>query len=167
MRHTAQRGFTVIEILVVVAVLGIITALAIPSFERARIKIRQNRMMTYLKMITEDQLLHYRDHGEFYPAGFSFGGFSYAFAFYPRSARMELEGQGKVLGPYSRHYAYYIYRFEPFYNEPLIYAYAHRSFGNDLDGDPFPDLWIKVGSAPPQVYYDDLTNTYHQVDWGR
>ncbi len=161
--RTRHRGFTVIELMVVVAIIGIITALAVPAFRTVMFKAKRARMLHYLQMIGDDEILYQRDHGTYYPEGFSFGRWTYAFKVYPPGAPMLLEGQNLTLKPGTRFYQYYIYRFEPFYTEPIIYAYGATFLGNDPDGDAYPDMWVKVGSGPPQPYYDDRTNTYHPV----
>ncbi len=158
-------GFTVIELLVVVAILGIISVLAVIATRYATLNLKRSRMLNYLKLISEDEIMYERDHRTYYPEGFSIGNSTYALKVYQPYETMLLEGQGIELGPRSRHYVYYIYRFEPFYPEPIIYAIAQQSSHNDLDGDPYPDLWIKIGSGQPQLYYDDLTDTYHPVRW--
>ncbi len=159
-----ESGFTLIEILTVVAIIGIITVLAIPAYQSAMIRTKRSVMFTNLKTMSEDQQLYYSDTGHFYPAGWSWGRYSYSFKIiYPRT-HFELQGSKRTLRQ-NRRYVYYLYRFEPFYSEPIIYAYALKSYGNDLDGDSYPDLWIKVGSGQPQVYYDDLKNSRHSVVW--
>jgi type II secretory pathway pseudopilin PulG len=150
---------------VVVAIIGIITILAIPASKYAMIKVKRSRMLYYLKVISEDELIYQRDTGTYYPAGTKVDGMTSAFKTYYPYEPMVLEGQDITLAAKSRHYVFYIYRFEPFFLEPIIYAYANAYYGNDLDGDPYPDVWIKVGSGPPQLYFDDLTNTKHPVGW--
>lgn len=159
-----SAGFTLIEVLVVVAIIGIITVMAVPAYKNTMIRTKRSRMLTTMKTISDDMQLYYSDTGQFYPEGFSFGSFTFAFEVYYPSDPIHLKGQGSTLST-RRHYVYYLYRFEPFYSEPLIYAYALKQFGNDLDGDPYPDLWIKTGSGSPQVYYDDLKDSRHTVVW--
>lgn len=159
-----ENGFTLIEILTVVAIIGLITVMAIPAYQSAMIRTKRSVMLTNLRTISEDEQLFYSDKGSFYPKGWSFGPYTYSFTIIYPWTHFQLQGQNKTMQQ-NRRYVYYIYRFEPFYSEPILYAYALKSYGNDLDGDPYPDLWIKVGSGQPQVYYDDLKNTRHQVVW--
>jgi len=165
MNRKRNHGFTVLELMIVVALIGIISALAVPSYRNIMFRTKRARMFHYLKMLSDDELLYQRDHGTYYPAGFSFGRWTYAFKLYRPGDTMVLEGQNIKLRPGTRLYWYYIYRFEPYYPEPIYYAYAFSRLGNDPDGDSFPDLWIKVGSGPPQPYFDDKDNSYHRVSF--
>ncbi len=160
-----HRGFTVLELMIVVALVGIISVLAIPTYKSIMFRTKRARMFNYLKMIGDDELLYQRDHGTYYPKGFSFGQWTFAFKVYRPGDTLVLEGQNIKLYPGTRSYWYYIYRFEPYYPEPIIYAYASTYLGNDPDGDSYPDLWVRVGSSPPQPYYDDKTNTRHSVSF--
>lgn len=164
-RRRPQQGFTLIEILVVVAIVAIVAALAVPVAKRVLMKAERSKMLATLDAISDDQALYQRDHGTFYPAAPSFFGWSFVTRIYRPETPVPLEGQNLVIPGSPKRYAYYIYRFEPFYPEPLIYAYKHRVFGNDLDGDPYPDMWIKSGSGPAQCYYDDLTDTRNRVEF--
>jgi len=161
---TEENGFTLIEILSIVAIIGIIAAMAIPAYQSAMIRTRRSVMFTNLKTLSDDEQLYYSDTGEYYPKGWHFGRYTYSFTIIHRWTHFELKGQNKEM-PMNRHYVFYLFRFEPFYPEPLIYAYALKSFGNDLDGDSYPDLWIKIGSGQAQVYYDDLKNAHSSIRW--
>ena len=164
-RLRQAAGYSLIEVMISLVILSVIAALAIPVAQRAVHQSHRGRMLHTLRTISDDQLMYQRDEGTYYPAGTQFGSWIYAFRVYPWDEPFTLPGQGKTLAPGSRKYTYYILRLEPFYPEPLIYAYAHQAFGNDLDGDPFPDMWIKVGSGPPQLYYDDFTDTRRTVSF--
>ncbi|ELA09787.1 pilus assembly protein PilE [Moraxella macacae 0408225] len=50
-RHKNQRGFSLIEIVIVVAIIGILAAIALPSYQRYVIKTKRTDMMTELQNI--------------------------------------------------------------------------------------------------------------------
>jgi prepilin-type N-terminal cleavage/methylation domain-containing protein len=161
LRRRRQNGFTLVEILVVVAILGVITALAVPAYQHVRVKLIRNRMLHHMNMIANDQMLYYRDNSTFYgESSFSFGAFSYVWAYYRWTEPIELKGQGITLDPGKKQYTFYVY-WTSFMPEPYIYAWAYNWEGNDLDGDPYMDYWIKVGSGPALVLYDDTDNSSH------
>lgn len=49
--HKSQKGFTLIELMIVVVIIGILAALAIPRFMRATTKSKQTEAKTILKQI--------------------------------------------------------------------------------------------------------------------
>lgn len=55
-----ERGFTIIELLVVVAILGLIAAIAVPSLRRARMHANQASAIQSLRTITTAQYLYER-----------------------------------------------------------------------------------------------------------
>ena len=48
-RHSVQSAFTLVEIMIVVAIIGLLAAIAIPSFVRAREKAQQTACVGNLK----------------------------------------------------------------------------------------------------------------------
>ncbi len=46
-----KKGFTLVEIMIVVAIIGLLAAIAIPSFMRARTRSQQNSCMNNLRQI--------------------------------------------------------------------------------------------------------------------
>jgi len=49
--HKSQKGFTLIELMIVVVIIGILAALAIPRFMRATTKAKQSEAKQLLKQI--------------------------------------------------------------------------------------------------------------------
>lgn len=163
-RPHGSRGVSILEVVIVSGIIGMLALLTLPTYRTILFKVYRTRMQTQLAMIMNDESLYHRDEGSFYPPTFPLGSLQYGSILFRPEEVMPLPGQDQTMPAASRHYAFLIYRLEPTFSEPLIYAYASGEYGNDLDGDSFPDIWIKVGNSPPQLYMDDLTNTIHTVE---
>jgi prepilin-type N-terminal cleavage/methylation domain-containing protein len=51
MKKTMKQGFTLVEIMIVVAIIGLLAAIAIPSFMKARTTSQANACINNLRMI--------------------------------------------------------------------------------------------------------------------
>ena len=67
MKRATKQGFTLVEILIVVIILGILAAIVIPQFTEASAEARVSNLVTNLQTIRSQLLLYKTQHLEKYP----------------------------------------------------------------------------------------------------
>ena len=67
MRKTNQKGFTIIELLVVIVIIGILVALALPQLFAAQARGRDTDRKNDLKNISQQLETYYNDNDGAYP----------------------------------------------------------------------------------------------------
>jgi general secretion pathway protein G len=63
----SRKGFTLVEILIVVIILGILAAIVIPQFTQASTEARLSNLKTNLQTVRTQLLLYKTQHNEAYP----------------------------------------------------------------------------------------------------
>lgn len=63
--HSLPKGFTLIELLVVVLIIAVLSAIAVPQYQKVIIKSRVWAMITFTKNIADAQELFYLHHGSY------------------------------------------------------------------------------------------------------
>ena len=71
-RPTPRRGFTLVEILIVVVILGILAAIVVPQFSTASLEAKENALRSNLFRLRQQIEVYKNDHNGRYPtlAGF-------------------------------------------------------------------------------------------------
>ena len=65
MRERRRPGFTLVEMIIVVAILGILATIAVPNFIRMQTRSRTSEAYTNLALLREAQLNRYAELGNF------------------------------------------------------------------------------------------------------
>ncbi|MCX5635262.1 MAG: prepilin-type N-terminal cleavage/methylation domain-containing protein [Planctomycetota bacterium] len=101
----AKSGFTLVEILIVVVILGILAAIVIPQFTNASTEAKQSSLQSDLQMLRSQIELYKIQHNDFLPPGTSAAAFETAMTTYTMAdgsaASPQAPGDG-VYGPYMR-----------------------------------------------------------------
>jgi type IV pilus assembly protein PilA len=70
---SGQTGFTLVELLIVVVVIGILAAIALPSFLSQTAKAKQAGALKYIGVINRSQQMYFLEHNLFAPSPVELG----------------------------------------------------------------------------------------------
>lgn len=65
MRHVGAKGFTLVELLTVIAIVAVLTAIIMPVMLSARASARQTTCLSNIRQIGQAQLLYFADNGQY------------------------------------------------------------------------------------------------------
>ncbi|WP_428056449.1 pilin [Candidatus Avelusimicrobium alvi] len=105
-----KKGFTLIELLVVVLIIGILSAVALPQYEKAVEKSRASEALMMLKTLREQQAVCMLSHGDDGTCGQGNGAGDNLFTV----ADVELKGEVSsaceepLCGPATKNFSYYL-----------------------------------------------------------
>jgi general secretion pathway protein G len=97
MKLATRKGFTLIEILIVVIILGILAAIVIPQFTNASEDARKSSAASQLQTLRSSVELYKLQHGDAYPTADGLINGTWAWG---SMLTTTLSYDGKVVGPY-------------------------------------------------------------------
>lgn len=100
MRKIKEKGFTLVELMIVVGIIGILAVLAVPSFTRVQNSALEAGAIKGLEAMYDAYQLYYRDHGFYPPARSTYSTefFAHVKGYLPRDLRNADVTDGFVKG---------------------------------------------------------------------
>ena len=143
-KKNSQKGFTLIELMIVVVIIGILAALAIPRFMRATTKSKQSEAKQILKQIYTMEQAYRQEKNVYWVTGNVAGSATgTAFALL-----------GVDVGPTAR----YSYALTSADVNTSFLGTATANAANGLDDDPAQDIWTIDATGTLLCVSDDAVN---------
>jgi type II secretory pathway pseudopilin PulG len=153
-----RRGLTLIELVTIIPILAILTAISIPNYARYKQKAEHASIQIAIRMLASGQELYYAEHGSYFPAAGNVDVPSRVYRNLP-----ELE----YTFPEDHLHRYLIYTLsDPATDAPAQRYYIIVYSDLDLDNDGSNDVIIEYMDSRTTVTgeEDTLTDTTTQQD---
>ncbi len=139
MRIRTRKGFTLIELMIVVVIMGVLASLAIPRFMKAGVRAKQSEAKKILKQIYVNQRTYFQEYGIYWdPGGATLS---------PADPQAFAPIYVELMQP-----ARYVYTISV---NNLSFVATATSPTPGLDDDPAADIWIINDAGILSVQSDD------------
>lgn len=140
--NSRERGFTLLELTIVVIIIGILAAIAIPSFMGCSAKAKQSEAQLILKQIYAMQLAYRQEKDTYYPSDGS----------------TIVAQPGEVIGPLNVEIASSArYSYSLTANQTSFVATAGSKSPSGLDDDATLDIWTMDQTGTLTCVSNDAT----------
>jgi general secretion pathway protein G len=145
MRNRMKRGFTLVEILIVVVILGILAAIVIPQFSQASTDSKVSSLTSNLQTLRSQIALYKIQHNDVIPAD----GAALTTAL---TTKTDVAGAAWTTGVGYGPYLQVGVPNNPFTNTNTIDGTAWVYTPSDTNGDGLMDTWTFNAPAPYETY---------------
>ncbi len=141
----SRRAFTLIELLIVVAIIGILAAIAVPNFLQAQIRAKVSRVQGDFKALATALEMYHLDNGRYISRQ---GNISWPYRFYPLTTPVAYVSNGRWPDPFAPDWAV-----TPD-GDPVNYCYESKGWPEA----PSPYLGNKLRGSPHEFLQDKEDN---------
>lgn len=99
LQNKEEKGFTLIELLVVIIIIGILAAIALPSFLNQANKAKQSEAKTYVGSMNRAQQAYYLEKDSFVTVGSNFGSLGLGVATETANYKYDVSPAGSSTAP--------------------------------------------------------------------
>lgn len=154
-----KKGFTLIELMTVIIVVGIIASLSIPGYRTIMARTKQEKMRNTLRLIARYEEAFFVQNGYYAPGQPGLESYTFEISHDGSLSPQEVNlSDLPFVFPDNRNYDYRIYWVNNG-EESYFYAQAIASIGrsNDIDGDEKMDNWqVSSYNLEPEALSNDL-----------